>query len=91
MELLQSSEPAPGARMDSAERLQAVRDALEKLPENFYSVVQLVYFQGMTYRDAAAVLEIPVGTVKSRLSQAVDKLADAWMQTHSDDLGPGGH
>jgi len=91
VEVLQSPEPAPGARLDEAERVVAVRQALEKLPENLYSVIQLVYFQGMTYLDAAAVLEIPVGTVKSRLSMAVNKLADAWMQAHMDDHGPGRH
>ncbi len=78
MELLESSEPLPDARLQEAERVVAVRKALETLPEHLYSVVQLVYFQGMSYRDAAAVLDLPVGTVKSRLSLAVGKLADAW-------------
>ncbi|NJN00695.1 MAG: hypothetical protein HC793_03640 [Aquincola sp.] len=31
-----------------------------------YSVVQLVYFQGLKYREAAETLNVPVGTIKSR-------------------------
>lgn len=78
MELLESTEPAPDARLQDAERVVAVQKALETQPEILYTVIQLVYFQGMSYRDAAAVLEVPIGTVKSRLSLAVSKLADAW-------------
>lgn len=78
MGLLESSEPAPDARLNEAERLVAVRQSLEQLPETLYSIIQLVYFQGMSYRDAASVLEVPVGTVKSRLNLAVSKMAEAW-------------
>jgi RNA polymerase sigma-70 factor (ECF subfamily) len=78
MDLLESSEPGPDARLQDAERVIAVQKVLETLPEILYTVIQLVYFQGMSYRDAAAVLELPIGTVKSRLSLAVAKLADAW-------------
>jgi RNA polymerase sigma-70 factor (ECF subfamily) len=37
----------------------------------------LVYFQGLKYREAAEVLDIPVGTVKSRLHAAIQKLNEA--------------
>ena len=46
------------------------------------SVVQLVYYQGMKYREAAEVLSIPVGTVKSRLHSAIAKLNEFWTNTH---------
>ena len=36
----------------------------------------LVYFQGLKYREAADVLAIPVGTVKSRLHAAIQKLTE---------------
>ena len=45
-------------------------------------VVHLVYYQGMKYREAADVLEIPVGTVKSRLHAAIAKLTESWDDTH---------
>ena len=44
----------------------------------------LVYFQDMKYREAADVLKIPVGTVKSRLHAAVAKLSDAWKHRIAD-------
>lgn len=76
--LLESSDQGP---MDSAvqsERRQLVRRTLDALPENMHAVIQLVYYQGMKYREAAEVLDIPVGTVKSRLHAAVAKLTDVW-------------
>jgi RNA polymerase sigma-70 factor (ECF subfamily) len=38
----------------------------------------LTYFRGLKYKDVADILEIPVGTVKSRLHAAVTKLAEDW-------------
>ena len=37
-------------------------------------VVMLVYFQGLKYREAADVLSIPVGTVKSRIHAAIENI-----------------
>ena len=59
-----------------------VRQALGELSEQMQSVVQLVYYQGMKYREAADVLSIPVGTVKSRLHSAIAKLNEYWANTH---------
>ena len=42
----------------------------------------LVYFQGLKYREAAAILSIPVGTVKSRMHAALQKLGEALTPTH---------
>lgn len=61
---------------------QWVRDALNELSEQMRSVVQLVYYEGMKYREAAEVLAIPVGTVKSRLHAAIGKLTELWASTH---------
>ena len=46
-------------------------------------VIQLVYYQGLKYREAAEALEIPVGTVKSRLHAAVNRLSLLWDETHA--------
>ena len=58
---------------------------MDDLPEHLRLVVHLVYFQGLKYREAAEVISIPVGTVKSRLHAAVAKLTDAWAETHNDE------
>ena len=78
VDLLVSSTPDPFANVDGMERKEWVRQAVDSLPEMLRSVVALVYYQGMKYRDAADVLGIPVGTVKSRLHTAVLKLNEIW-------------
>lgn len=47
------------------------------LPEAQRSAVSLVYIEGFSYKEAAEVLEIPIGTVMSRLSAARAKLAQS--------------
>ena len=59
---------ATGSDLDWQE--PELNDALAKLPEEFRSAVLLVDVQGFTYEEAAAALECPVGTVRSRLFRA---------------------
>lgn len=59
-----------------------VHEAVESLGEPMQQVVELVYYQGLKYREAADVLGIPVGTVKSRLHAAVNRLGGLWEQSH---------
>jgi RNA polymerase sigma-70 factor, ECF subfamily len=49
---------------------QEVQTALDSLPEDFRTVLLLVDLQELRYEEAAGVLEIPVGTVRSRVSRA---------------------
>lgn len=68
----------PGADplADPAERVafdvldDEVREALHRLPDSFLEVVVLVDLQELTYEEAAAAMDCPVGTVRSRLSRA---------------------
>ncbi len=53
---------------------QVLRE-VQDLPEMQRETVYLVYVEGMTYREAADVLAIPIGTVMSRLSAARERLA----------------
>ena len=50
--------------------LAAVRRAVAELPAEQRSVLAVVCVEGLSYREAAAVLDIPIGTVMSRLSRA---------------------
>jgi len=54
---------------------QAILDALEQLPEDQRSVLLLVSVEDMTYAEAAKVMDIPIGTVMSRLSRARTRFA----------------
>jgi RNA polymerase sigma-70 factor (ECF subfamily) len=76
VESLGGVEADPGAAVESAEEQEQVRRAVEALPDQVRQVVMLVYFQGLKYREAADILGIPVGTVKSRLHAAIDKLSE---------------
>jgi RNA polymerase sigma-70 factor, ECF subfamily len=82
IELLTSKEPGPASRLADRERQEWIRREVERLPDALKSAVTLVYYQGMKYREAADVLQIPVGTVKSRLHAAILKLNEAWTQSH---------
>lgn len=83
MNLLVSDDPSPSDRFDLRERMEWVRDAVGKLPEQLSSAISLVYFRGMKYREAAEELAVPVGTVKSRLHSAVQQLGEQWDQRQS--------
>jgi RNA polymerase sigma-70 factor (ECF subfamily) len=74
VELLSGDEPDPGKRLESDEQRRRVRSAVDRLPDSLRQVLLLVYYQGLKYREAAEVLSIPVGTVKSRLHAAIRKL-----------------
>jgi RNA polymerase sigma-70 factor (ECF subfamily) len=75
MNLLESADASP---VDAAERSRLVRETLDRLPEMMNEVIHLIYYQGLKYREAAEILEIPVGTVKSRLHSAISHLTQAW-------------
>jgi RNA polymerase sigma-70 factor (ECF subfamily) len=53
---------------------QSVHAALESLPPEQREAVRLAYFQGLTHSEIAGQLAIPMGTVKTRLRLALDKL-----------------
>jgi len=78
LELLASDEVGPDERAETEETREAVRVAVDALPDLLRGVVLLCYFQGLSNQDAADILGVPVGTVKSRLHTAVAKLAETW-------------
>jgi RNA polymerase sigma-70 factor, ECF subfamily len=87
LSMLQSHEQSPPANLEACERREWIRQTLEQLPEPLRIVVVLVYYQGVKYREAADVLKIPVGTVKSRLHAAILKLNEQWIgagRSHDD-------
>jgi RNA polymerase sigma-70 factor, ECF subfamily len=53
-----------------------VREAVNSLPEDEHAVMQLTYFAGMTQREIAGHLGIPLGTVKSRAVRAHSRLRE---------------
>jgi RNA polymerase sigma-70 factor, ECF subfamily len=80
---LPGREESPHAAAEAEERRGLVHRAVQELPERLRAVVDLVYFQGLKYRDAARVLGVPLGTVKSRMHEAVGVLSGAWRRAGS--------
>ncbi len=78
VDVLGGREDEPASGLEQGERKQWIRQAVAALPEQLRSAVKLVYFRGMKYREAADELDVPVGTVKSRLHSAVKRLGKAW-------------
>jgi len=83
LDLLTSKEPTPTAQLSAAERAEWLHKTVDELPPPLKDVIHLVYFQELKYREAAEALNIPVGTVKSRMHAAVAKLNEAWNETQS--------
>lgn len=80
LNLLESKEPNPEDQAQSAQQSEWIRGAVDELPDGLRDAVNLVYYQGLKYREAADILSIPVGTVKSRLHSAILKLNEAWLE-----------
>jgi len=78
VDLVEGRGPSPVEQVQGDERRDKVRASVEKLPDFLKQVVLLAYYQGLKYREIAEILDIPVGTVKSRLHAALVKLQDAW-------------
>ena len=64
----------PDRSAEASEDAQRVRRAVASLPEGHRSVVELRFFAGATLDEIAAALGCPLGTVKSRLHHALEKL-----------------
>jgi len=61
---------APVRRIEARLGLAEVRRAIERLSPDQRTVLMLVTVEGLSYREAAAVVGVPVGTVMSRLARA---------------------
>lgn len=62
-------------RVDSESRMRSVLTAIEQLPQRERDVLAVVAWSGLSYEQAAIALDIPIGTVRSRLSRARARLA----------------
>lgn len=70
-DLVVSRIPSPPEQLEVQEQAQQVWKAIDALPEELRSIVLLIYFQGLKFKEAAEVLQLPLGTVKSRIHKAL--------------------
>ena len=71
---LASTEPSPAETMAQNETGVRLRQCLERLPDKHRQIILLRFFEDASLPDMAAVLGCSVGTVKSRLHHALEKL-----------------
>jgi RNA polymerase sigma-70 factor (ECF subfamily) len=72
---MESTEDDPGRMLSRKETVLAVQRGLDELPLDLRAVIVLCEFEEMRYEDAAEILAVPVGTVRSRLHRAKSRLA----------------
>lgn len=72
--------PTVEENMELSERQAAVRKAISELKEEYRTVITLCDVEGMSYENIAEVLNIPHGTVKSRINRARNALKKKLMK-----------
>lgn len=74
----QPIDAGPASYIDLGEQLIELVDSLERLPVEQRTVVALRAIEGLSEQEVARVLDLPVGTVKSRLHRARASLREGW-------------
>jgi RNA polymerase sigma-70 factor (ECF subfamily) len=77
---------AADARSESAERSQTVAAALGALPAEQRQALELAFFGGLSHSEIAAQMAEPLGTVKTRIRLAMQKLRQRLESLREDDL-----
>ncbi len=78
IDLMESAVELPHEPLERAELRQQVQHTVMGMPDNLREVLLLSYFHQFPYKQISDILEIPLGTVKSRLHAAVAYFADRW-------------
>lgn len=80
------TDEAPGDRIEQHERAGQVHEALASLSEEHRSVLVLREMEDHSYEEISVILELPVGTVRSRLHRARIQLRDQLKEVLQEDL-----
>ena len=78
IDLMQSTDLLPSDPMEHQEMKQMVQGAVMNMPDHLREILLLSYFHQFPYKQISDILNIPLGTVKSRLHAAVAYFADRW-------------
>lgn len=78
LDLVVSNAPPPHTDVEEEETRVAVRKLVQGMPAHLREVLVLSYFHNFSYKEVARILDVPIGTVKSRLHAAVAYFAQKW-------------
>jgi RNA polymerase sigma-70 factor, ECF subfamily len=70
----EAAEQAADAAQSGHAELLSVQEALARLPEEQCAAVALVLIEGLSYKEAAAAMQVPIGTLTSRLARGREAL-----------------
>ncbi|HET6249995.1 MAG TPA: RNA polymerase sigma factor [Tepidisphaeraceae bacterium] len=82
IDLMKSAAELPSEPMEKRELQQLVHNTVTTMPEHLREILLLSYFHQFPYKQISEILDIPLGTVKSRLHAAVAHFADRWKATN---------
>jgi RNA polymerase sigma-70 factor (ECF subfamily) len=85
VDLMESEQDLPDAKILDSEQTDCIRAAVDELPSHLREILLLSYFQQMSYLQIAESLQIPLGTVKSRLHAAVATFSNAWQSANNEE------
>jgi len=71
-------EKSPEEWIETSDTCLAIQRCIRQVPVEYQRVILLVDLQELSYREAAAVMGIPAGTVKSRLARARRQFCDSF-------------
>lgn len=78
IDLIQSVENLPETPLEQKELQESVQKTVMSMPDHLREILLLSYFHQFPYKQISDILDIPLGTVKSRLHAAVAHFADRW-------------
>ncbi|HZX62702.1 MAG TPA: sigma-70 family RNA polymerase sigma factor [Bacteroidales bacterium] len=67
---LPSSDPGPDEMVIAKQKIQLMREVVEKLKPHYRNLVEMRYFRELSYEEIAVELDLPLGTVKAQLFRA---------------------
>jgi RNA polymerase sigma-70 factor (ECF subfamily) len=67
---------SPATILERSEDAELIREAMDELPAEFREILEVRHQEGLSYKEIADIVQIPPGTVMSRLSRARGKLKE---------------
>jgi len=80
IDLMRAASETPSEPMERRELAELVHNTVMGMPDHLREILLLSYFQQFPYKQIGEILDLPLGTVKSRLHTAVAYFADRWKQ-----------
>lgn len=84
IDLMRASTELPDEPLAREEIARLVQRAVAQMPQHLREILLLSYFHGFAYKQISEILDIPLGTVKSRLHAAVAHFAEKWREANPD-------